>query len=408
MKAQFVQGNHDLLSTLTSVSGHHRISCTRIHPAHLIRRREEPLAETLATVAGHREVGGVWLVPMPMAALIGADYGRLARDVSARTGKRVLSLPCKSLSGDWLAGYDESLLALARDLDPAGRQPRPDRVAIVGHLFDRNEADQLANVAELTRLLEALGLTVTSVWLSGQAWADLGAVRDAATIIALPYARRAAGHIAHVTGAQLVDAGLPLGLDGTASWLRKVADATGRQGQAEHTIRSEFEVIIPRLEWLVPHVLHGKRVGFIGDPHFALAFVMLLREVGATPAFVVATSRRAMARGLDAALGDEVPVLVWPTQRALASFVAREASATAVDLVVTNAFGWPATRGLPALELGFPSFFRHALFERPFLGFRGALALLDDLATTLRTAEATAGRDAPALGPLLQDWIAGS
>ena len=34
MKAQYIQGNHDWLSTLTSVSGFHRIANTALHPDH--------------------------------------------------------------------------------------------------------------------------------------------------------------------------------------------------------------------------------------------------------------------------------------------------------------------------------------------------------------------------------------
>jgi hypothetical protein len=33
MKAQYIQGNHDWLSTLTSVSGFHRIANTALHPS---------------------------------------------------------------------------------------------------------------------------------------------------------------------------------------------------------------------------------------------------------------------------------------------------------------------------------------------------------------------------------------
>ena len=49
------------------------------------------------------------------------------------------------------------------------------------------------------------------------------------------------------------------------------------------------------------------------------------------------------------------------------------------DLVSVGVVG-----GTPVVELGFPSYFTHALYERPFLGFAGALAFIDSMANELR------------------------
>ena len=192
MKAQYVQGNHDWLSTLTSVSGYHRIANTALHPSMMTDSREAPLREMLGRVAVRPATGGTLLTTMPMATITGADYDRLCRDVARETGKDVVHVPGLSMSGDWLDGYDRTLRSLARGIDLSGGTPGPRRVAIVGYLWDRNEADHTANLRVLREMCEAVDLELTGVWLSGGSFSDLRSVRDAGTILSLTYCRAAA------------------------------------------------------------------------------------------------------------------------------------------------------------------------------------------------------------------------
>ena len=74
MKTQYVQGNHDWMSTLTSVSGHHRVANTALHPAQMSGSREESLQATLQRIASHPAVPAVALTSMPMAFITGAEY----------------------------------------------------------------------------------------------------------------------------------------------------------------------------------------------------------------------------------------------------------------------------------------------------------------------------------------------
>jgi nitrogenase molybdenum-iron protein alpha/beta subunit len=191
MKTQYIQGNHDWLSTLTSVSGYHRVANTALHPSMMTASREKPLGEMLRRVAAHPGTGGTLLTTMPMAAITGADYDRLCREVARETRKDVVHVPGRSLSGDWLDGYERTLEALARQLDLSGGRRRSRQVAIVGYLFDRNEADHTANLRVLREMCEALGLELVAVWLSGGSWSALRDVRQAGTILSLPYGRAA-------------------------------------------------------------------------------------------------------------------------------------------------------------------------------------------------------------------------
>ncbi|MBI5534493.1 MAG: hypothetical protein HY898_17340 [Deltaproteobacteria bacterium] len=385
MKTQYLQGNHDWLSTLTSVSGVHRIANTALHPAQMSGSREESLQQTLLRVASNPAVPAVALTSMPMAFITGAEYGRLTREVSRQTGKSILHVPGKSLSGDWLDGYSEVLLAMATQLDLSGGKPAPNKVGIVGYLYDRNEQDHVANVRELDRMCKAVGLELVSVWLSGQDFHELAAIRDASVIISLPYARKAARQVAKRTGARLLELELPIGLQTTEAWMREIAKISGKLDAAEAFIDQELSAIVPRLEWVIPFVFQNRSVAFIGDPYVMPGIAELVSTVGMKLSFAVITNRALHAAGLSQRF-PEVELLLYPKMKGLMRFLTRRFETGPVHLTIANNAGILGGEGA-ILEFGFPSFFRHALYDRPFLGFAGALALLDSMAFSIRWQE---------------------
>ena len=386
MKTQYVQGNHDWLSTLTNVSGYHRIANTALHPVHMTASREAPIRDFLMKMAEEEAVPGVVLTSMPMAFITGADYERICDEVHVATGKPIVHVKGKSLSGDWLDGYEEMLVSLARQLDIEGGEPDPNKVAIVGNLFDRNEGDCTANVRDLRLLLEGLGLEVVSIWLEGKTLEDLHAVKDAGVVISMPYGRRAARWVARRVGAKLIETELPFGLLASERWLRQIADELGRQEQAEAVIDEELSRIIPALEWVLPYFLQNRRWGFVGDPYMARGIKEIGELVGAKISFAAITNQPNHTRGLADDLGEEIELLIYPRQKEMSEWLGRRMRESGVNLLIghsdTSVQGSAAT-----LELGFPSNYRHCLYDRPFLGFKGFLALMDSVVNTMRRQE---------------------
>ena len=390
MKTQYVQGNHDWLSTLTSVSGLHRIANTALHPSQMGENRERGVKESLLRIASREAVPAVALTSMPMAFITGADYERLTRDVTKATGKPAIHIPGKSLSGDWLDGYAEVLHSLAAQLDLKGGTLDPKKVAVVGNLFDRNEEDCAGNVRELRRSFEALGLDLCSVWLSGGTFAELSNLRDAGTIVSLPYGRRAAKRAARRTGARLLELPLPFGLSATEEFVRALGEAFDCRDKAQAFIDAELSSIVPKLEWVIPFVFENRGIGFIGEPHVLPGLVDIVETLGARMRFAVLTNRSEHAAALPS-FGDRFEILTYPRMREMSSFTSKVAGSGEVHLVVTHNEG-ATTGGAAMLEFGFPSMFRHALFDRPFLGFRGAISFIDLMANALRMHEVEIAR----------------
>jgi len=384
MKTQYIQGNHDWLSTLTSVSGYHRVANTALHPSMMTAPREEPLREMLRRVAARPATGGTLLTAMPMAAITGADYDRLCREVARETRKDVVHVPGRSLSGDWLDGYDRTLEALARQLDLSGGRRRPRQVAIVGYLFDRNEADHTANLRVLREMCEALGLELVGVWLSGGRWAELRDVRHAGTILSLPYGRAAARRVARRTGAALVELPLPFGLRACEEWMRVLGERFGVLDRARAYVDRQLADLAPRLEWLIPFSFQNREAGYVGDPHLLPGFRDIVELLGARLRFAVITNRPAHLAAARPAL-EGIAALPWPKLRAYVRFLCRQLLERELHLLVANNYGTSVP--LPdaaVVEFGFPSVYAHALYDRPFLGYPGLLAFVDTLANALR------------------------
>jgi len=398
-KAEFIHGKHDLRSTLLDVTGRHRIVPTQVTTDDLATSQGQQAAALVRRAAVQPDTGLVLLTAMPLVTITGVSHDGIARELRPELPVDLVTVPARSLQGDWLAGYGDTLTALAHQLvaDEAVRDGAEDRrsasqpsVSIIGYFMDRNEEDHRANVAELRRLVAGLGLPVDAVWLSGQGWSELRRARRSTTLVAFPLGRAAAAVIAAATGARVVEIDPPLGLAATERFLRALGAATSTESRAAAFVDAELARLVPRLEWLVPHRFLGKRVAFFGLPELLAGFHELATDLGMEVTTVSCPAERPawLDEGVVAALAVTFDVPPEVTARGW-----WQHGAPRPDLVIgdTDALERvpPET---PCVELGFPGYSDHALFERPFLGFRGALAFIQRMATALGTTTGRMGR----------------
>lgn len=377
-KAHFIHGRHDWESTLLRVDGLHRVAFTNVCARGVVRDHDAELAAAVRRLDALPDCAAVLLTALPMCSITGVDYGRVTRALKPSLQGTALDVPPGSLMGDWLDGYAQTLTALAKSLPLGPGRARPGTVAVVGHLMDRNEADRRADVKELERLLEGLGLECVSVWLSGRPYRELARVEEAETIVSLPYARGAARLIAERTGARLVEAPLPFGLPKTEGFLNAVAAATGREERAKAFIAAELRRVLPRMRWVFPHQFVGKRLAFAGDPHVLGGLLDIASDAGMEVAAAVLTARRAHG-----GLVEGLTVLHEPPEE---DSVTSRLLTEGVDLLISChlrifSTGWRVP--VPLMEHGFPSNRHHAFFERPSLGFSGFTGFIDRMAEAL-------------------------
>jgi nitrogenase molybdenum-iron protein alpha/beta subunit len=372
-KAEYVQGSQDLCSTLLDVEGTHRVAHTLADTVNVVTDREAEVAGLIRRVARRDDAGFVLVTALPMAAITGSQYDRLAREVASEVGKPVIDVPARSLLGDWLDGYGCVLDAMARGLPLASGPVDARDVAVVGLLVDRTEADQQASVREVVRLLEqGTGVRVRSVWPSNRPATHLAQAGRCGIVVSLPYGREAARTLAARTGARLVEADLPFGVGATARFVRAVAGAVGVE--AEGFIEAERRSALPAIG-AARRVLDGRRVAVITDPHIGERVPEAAAESGMDTVAILSTQHPpGKVAGLP---GPEAFVPGLAADLCLATTRGVE---IAIDL------------GLPWMEFSFPSFGTHALAPGPLLGFAGAVLFAERLANHVALVERLRGR----------------
>jgi nitrogenase molybdenum-iron protein alpha/beta subunit len=411
-KTEFIHGKHDIRSTLLDVFGRHRIALSNVNAGNVAKSKGESVRRKIQQIDSRGDAGLIAISSLPMVTIIGTQYDTIIRELQPTTRARLVDCPNRSLQGDWLTGYSDFLIALAAQMDVSGGRLDPRKVAVVGNLMDRTEFDHLANVAELERLVGGLGLELSTVWLGGQPYKQLAEIKNAGTILAFPLGMKAAKILAKRTGAKVVEVDVPFGLGRTRKMLVKLAKATGRLTAAEPFIDSELGAVVPRVEWVVPHVFLGRKLAFSAPPDLLGGFVEIAQDLGARVVHLSAYCWKGhMAEELDSQFTGLPAVLFEPKAQALQAESERLMGIGA-DLVVANndLYNWMRALGAPLMEFGFPSNHTHALTDRPFLGFRGWLCFVERMANALTArnikapnmwaAHQPAGRDsAPAPSP---------
>lgn len=394
-KAFYLHGLHDIASTMLDCTGQHRVSHTgvKIHDS-IATNFEGQIVSAIRAMAGAPGRSAVLVSSLPLCSIVGMDYARIIREMTPPADIPVLHIPGRSLSRDWLDGYAAAQETLAKEMDLSGGKPKPGNVAIVGHLFSRNEGDGAGNVAELRRMLRALGLNPVTVWLSGEPYKTLRGVRDAGTIISLPHGRKAAGILAKRTGADLIEAEIPFGLEGTRGWLLGLGNALGCRRKAEAFADGELNRLIPRVQWTVQRVFTDLNIAYIGDPLYAAALGGFMGELGArVPWMYLQGDCAHLGNGADKSSPPQLPAEAsyhpsitlllrwWADIRDKADFLIGDGRS--LDIIQPTS---------PWLEWGFPSLFNHVLDDRPFLGFRGAVNFISDLSNACLRVPWASGR----------------
>ncbi len=376
--------NHDRTSTLLDPLGRHRVIQTEVDYGRLPLGTEAALEATIERVVEARSPALVLVTQATMVEVTGNDLEALVERVEARVSVPVRYVKPASLSGDYLDGYFSFLATLVEVLAPE-RVAAPGAVGVVGYFADRLEEDHRANLRELQRLVEALGLVYLGALCDGSDTSALARTLGAGILIELPHARGLARHVASRTGACVLELPLPIGLEVTTSWLASLGAAAGREAEARVFAERELGDLVPCLDKLRSTCLRGASVVVSHDAHWAAGLVSAMRELSLQVPLVALRRRRGPTFDAEDLAGRRVVVLEDTSVPAFREALETIDPERAVDLVLgpQELRGVSVSRGATFLEIGYPSFTTHAVFPRPLLGYLGARRLADEIANGL-------------------------
>lgn len=391
-----------LVGSVLQLYGQSRVPCTDIWAEDLVFGGEAKLEQALDTLLGDDSPEAAELVAViassPLAA-IGDDLQGLiasARGRAARAGVRpiqVVAVDGGGLVGGAAEGFQRATRSLVREVARPDAPRRPETVNLLGlSVMHPRWSD---DVAELRRMLRAIGVEVNAVLTAGATLDEirrLGAA-DLNVVIHAEYGAGLARELGRLFHQPNVGAeGLaPIGLANSEAWLRAVGEALGLpSGRIAAALDGERSLVLRRmlpalsaLDRTAP--LKGRSAAIFGEAGPAAALATFLTEyLGIEVVLLGLDSNGAAAlaqvRRLEELIGP-VPSVKWRTDLT----AVRDALAEArPNLVFGGSFerAAAADAGLPAcchVDFGYPLWHRTVLTERPVLGYRGTLALVEDV-----------------------------
>ena len=308
--------------------------------------------------------------------------------------------------GDLFSGYAAVVLAVARGLDWTRVPESPKTVSIAGYFFDRYEGDNLGNLTQLSSLLKSIGCSLKATLFSGAPYADLAQAPSAGTLLAFPVMHPQIRRLKRWTKRDPVPTDLPMGIEGTAQWLRTVGQATGANpSRVEQIINAQRTRTLQRLR-MSRMALNGMRVAVFADLPHAVGLLHVLKDLGCTPVILGIRGHtlggrdalmEAAARS-NAIIDPELTIFENPSIHRVRNEMegllvdkqvdALIGSSTDINAVSTLDMNIALHRdhggmwtgcGPKIVEFGFPSRSHHVVRSAPTMGFNGVLSWADRL-----------------------------
>lgn len=368
-KNDFIQWNHDITSKLRSADWNHKILATIADTDNVVWDRNVKFISTLKNMAEKDFVKQVFTSSMPMSQIIWTDYDWVIKEVNETIGKPIFNIPSRSMTDCWIDGYADLLFSLAKNLDYSWWNKKKENIAIIWNLFDRGEWDCIWNVNELKRIIESLWLNCVSIWLDGWNYEDVLNVRDAWTIISLPYWRKAAKKVAKNLESDLLELDLPFWLDKTGDFINDIAKHFNLEKKAEEFIEKELTEFnkIEIIKWAIPHTFIWKKIAFYGDPYLLNWIISLSKSLWFSLERIFIHWEQKHLKNNKNIEVEGYDLESWFNW-----------SINDIDLFISNSnVNWWWDMRIKKMQFGFPSYDYHAYTYEPYFWYKWALIFMN-------------------------------
>jgi nitrogenase molybdenum-iron protein alpha/beta subunit len=381
-KNDFVQWNHDITSKLRQADWNHKFLSTISDANNVSWNRNDKFLETLKHIGEQDFVKQIFVSSMPMNQIVWTDYDWIIKEVKKwlKKDKPIFNIPSRSMTDCWLEWYSDLLFSLAKNIDIEGSKQEKNNIAIVWNLFDRWEGDCIWNVQELKRIIEWLWLTVVSIWLDWWDYSDVLNIKNAGTIISLPYGRKAAKKIANRLDVDLIELDLPFWLDKTWEFIRTIWNHFWIIEKAEDIIKKELTEInkIDIIKWVIPHTFIWKKVSYFGDPYLLMGIIDLSKTLWfEVTSIFIHWEEKHFPNNIDNIIDWTIPIKSW---------FEKWDSIDWIDLFITNShiMIWENSK-IKTMEIWFPSYNYHLFTFEPYFWYKWTIIFINRMANILNS-----------------------
>lgn len=205
-------------------AGFPRIPATYIDGNDYVNGAVERLEDALEAVRS-ADPGLIVIIDSPGASLMGDNHRRALADMGVMDGAMVLDEDL--MSRPFPAGVDAALTGVMEELDPPSGERRRNTAVLLG--LTVADVDWDFALDELSSYLGDMGIEVVCAPGAGSSLEEMRRSVDAefAVTVRPETCARLSEYYAK-RGLAAVDAPTPVGFDATESWIRAVAEATGR------------------------------------------------------------------------------------------------------------------------------------------------------------------------------------
>ncbi len=372
---------------------------TQVAELQLVKGSGERIAPFARAWYERRRPGFIAVSTAYFIELTGEDFSDTVAALEKEMPCDMALIPTVAPNGGFFDGYASTMYAVA---ERAGRRhpwtsppKNAKEVSTVGFFFHRYEPDQQADVAQLRSLYKVAGLEAGPILFSGRKYEELTKASEAAHVVQLPYIKPVEKKFRRLLKHRnAVKLDLPMGLAGTARFVRELAASTGGDlARVEAWIEGQMKVVQPQVHKFRDRV-RGATFIVCADTPLAAGLVTILTEIGVRVPLVCLRDTGGSVGGKVAFLEtlgkngvtdlEGMEILEDPSLRVIRSRWLHMAqtgqtngfigSAHELNLMSTVPGPFASRLASTAIETGFPCDHHHPTIAEPSLGYVGVLS----------------------------------
>ncbi len=366
-----------------------KYSYTMIKESDVIMGFNDKLEEALnrAIVNLSDSVKALAVISSDVAEIVLPDVERISAKIMEENKHKVkiIPLPVAGLKGDHIDGFNIAMLRFIGNFFEKSNDTIPKSVNLLGVVQD--EIGTEPDVAEVKRLLDALGISVISTMFVDSSTEEISNAGRAECNIVLheEYGLQAAKYLEKEFGVPYICESPPFGVEGTRDWLLEVGKHFGSKEKARKFIESEEARVYPLIVQ-ADQYLTGRRFAVCADPTKALGITRLCVELGMEPVVIGFTAKSEVtASFFDAIVKqyDVAPEVLFEDNINF-KFLVRELKP---QILLGTSFHYELSYEISAyhIPISFPVNNHLRICEPPFMGYEGVLHMAQKLGDEFAT-----------------------
>nr|CBH39756.1 hypothetical protein, nitrogenase component 1 type oxidoreductase family [uncultured archaeon] len=361
-----------------------RIAFSGIHPRDFIYGAEHKALTALKKVDETFNPAFIALLDACAPAIVGDDLD--AVEVKAREDagikSEVLYFGAAGFHKNMWMGYESALASLAKFMDNNGDSKNKDSVNLIG--FKDDEFKSVADLTEIKRLLEGVGVTINAVLTSDDFKHIVGAPKATLNVVLGGEGVKLARMMNKEFGIPYTVVDYPYGISTTEMFLERVCEGLGKEVDKSFIAqeRARVKESVEKVQFYL-HGFYGLSCAIIGDTCKGVSLAKFLSaELGFDVKVLAITNKNFVCEErLKEISGLAQEIMIEPDRYEMEQCIAN----VGIQMLFGSTFDKRLANvaGVPFIRFVYPTIDNVALTETPYAGFRGVSTWLESIVNSL-------------------------